>query len=385
MDKLFREFGQALGRYNGKELSATLSPVAPADDPYRLRNIWNGAGHHDAKAVIKRKIQNNSDGLAHNEVMGWTEVYYAYWKALGQILLVQDAANDGGPVSTWARVYEAWKDVLNAVHRGYTNHGFEAWTVPCLYVVGNHLRVFARRADEERKSASNYVGEASFQDDFDADSEKNQQLEDCARQLNRLFQLCLSDRTQDLTKSRKWGIYGLANLLFKTYFKLNSATLSRNILRAIAAAYKGDMPGLDKFPRSQRVTFKYYEGVMYFLEENYDERLFGPLSSCVKKGDLKAFGKVLQENEEVYIKLRIYLTVERGRDICLRNLLRKVFIAGGFEEPTEPGKAPLRKTRVPITHFTAGLRALGQKDLDLDEAECLIANMIYKSIPTIMS
>ncbi|CAK7224300.1 COP9 signalosome (CSN) subunit [Sporothrix bragantina] len=411
MDKLFREFGQAHRRYNGKELSTTLSPVAPADDPYRLRNIWNGAGHHDAKAVIKRKIQNNSDGLAHNEVMGWTEVYYAYWKALGQILLVQDASNNNGPVSTWTRVYEAWKDVLNAVHRGYTNHGFEAWTVPCLYVVGNHLRIFARRADVERTSANNYVGEASFQDDFDADSEKNQQLEDCARQLNRLFQLCLSDRTQDLAKSRKWGIYGLANLLFKTYFKLNSATLSRNILRAIAAAYKGDMPALDKFPKSQRVTFKYYEGVMYFLEENYEEaekhlteayglcythatrnkdeqllapfpnlqKLFGPLSACIKKGDLAAFGKVLQENEEVYIKLRIYLTIERGRDMCLRNLLRKVFIAGGFEESTEPGKAPLRKTRVPITHFTAGLWAMGQEDIDLDEAECLVANMIYKS------
>ena len=108
------------------------------------------------------------------------------------------------------------------------------------------------------------------------------------------------------------------------------------------------------------------------------QRLFGPLSSCIKKGDLNTFGKVLQENEDVYIKLRIYLTVERGRDICLRNLLRKVFIAGGFEEPTEPGKAPTRKTRVPITHFTAGLWAMGQQDLDLDEAECLIANMIYK-------
>lgn len=165
--------------------------------------------------------------------------------------------------------------MINAVHRGYTNHGFEAWTVPCLYVIGNHLRIFAVKADEERANATNaanhsFVGEAVFQDDFDADSEKNQQLEDCARQLNRLFQLCLSDRTQDLANSRKWGIYGLINLLFKTYFKLNSASLSRNILRALTA-YKGDMPGLDKFPKSQRVTFKYYEGVVYFLEENYAE------------------------------------------------------------------------------------------------------------------
>ena len=270
MDRLFREFGRAVTEGNGNALAATLAPLSPPDEPYRLRNIWNGAGHHDAKAVIKRKIQSNTTGIPHSEVQGWVEVFYAFWKAIGQVLLVQDGPQTNGPVSTWTRVYEAWKDVINAVHRGYTNHGFEAWTVPCLYVVGNHLRIFAVRADEERTSAANYVGEATFQDDFDADSEKNQQLEDCARQLNRLFQLCLSDRTQDITNSRKWGIYGLINLLFKTYFKLNSASLSRNILRALAA-YKGDMPGLDQFPKSQRVTFKYYEGVVYFLEENYAE------------------------------------------------------------------------------------------------------------------
>lgn len=108
------------------------------------------------------------------------------------------------------------------------------------------------------------------------------------------------------------------------------------------------------------------------------QNLFGPLTASIKQGDLDAFGQVLQSCEEEYIKLRIYLTVERGRDICLRNLLRKVFLAGGFEEPAEPGKAPMRKTRVPIAHFTAGLWAMGQDDLDMDEVECLLANMIYK-------
>lgn len=98
MDRLFREFGRAVNDGNGNALAALLAPVAPADDPHRLQNIWNGAGHHDAKAVIKRKIQNNSDALVHSEVQGWTEVYYAYWKALGQILLVQDEQNGRGPV-----------------------------------------------------------------------------------------------------------------------------------------------------------------------------------------------------------------------------------------------------------------------------------------------
>jgi hypothetical protein len=31
------------------------------------------------------------------------------------------------------------------------------------------------------------------------------------------------------------------------------------------------MPELATFPKSQQVTFKYYEGVLAFLEENYAE------------------------------------------------------------------------------------------------------------------
>lgn len=151
--------------------------------------------------------------------------------------------------------------------RGYTNHSFEAWTIPCLYMAGKHLRLFAIRSDEERNSASTENGGVTLQDDFDPESEKHQQLEDCARQLNRIFNVCLSDRAP-LADSRKWGIYYVINLLFKTYFRLNSASLSRNVLKALSA-YRGDMPPLTSFPKSQQVTFKYYEGVLSFLEENY--------------------------------------------------------------------------------------------------------------------
>jgi len=85
--------------------------------------------------------------------------------------------------------------MLNALHRGYTNHGFEAWTIPCIYVGAKNLRIFAIKADQQRNSSSTQENTGmSFQDDFDPESGKNQQLEDCARQLNRMFQLCLSDR-----------------------------------------------------------------------------------------------------------------------------------------------------------------------------------------------
>ncbi len=73
-----------------------------------------------------------------------------------------------------------------------------------------------------------------------------------------------------LEEPRKWAIYKIINLLFKTYFKLNSISLSKNILKAIQA-YRGDMPTLDVFPKAHQVTFKYYVGVIYFLEEAYEE------------------------------------------------------------------------------------------------------------------
>lgn len=110
------------------------------------------------------------------------------------------------------------------------------------------------------------------------------------------------------------------------------------------------------------------------------QELFGPLGSCIRHGDLAGFDIALAAGENEFVKRRIYLTLERGRDIALRNLLRKVFLAGGFEEAKEDA-APLRRTRIPVEEFAAAIR-LGSKSenerLENDEVECLLANMIYK-------
>jgi len=54
------------------------------------------------------------------------------------------------------------------------------------------LRIFAIKADEGAANGSGNV--TNFQDDLNPEAEKNEKLEDAARQLNRIFQLCLSDR-----------------------------------------------------------------------------------------------------------------------------------------------------------------------------------------------
>lgn len=111
------------------------------------------------------------------------------------------------------------------------------------------------------------------------------------------------------------------------------------------------------------------------------EKLFRPLCDCIKKGDLRGFDAAMTAGEEEFVKRRIYLPLERGRDIALRNLFRKVFIAGGFDEPKE-GQPPIRRTRVPVAEFAAALRIGTHADdrsrVDIDEVECLLSNLIYK-------
>ena len=105
-------------------------------------------------------------------------------------------------------------------------------------------------------------------------------------------------------------------------------------------------------------------------------QLFTPLVYAIRTGSLSDFDAALTEGEPEFVKRRIYLTLERGRDICLRNLLRKVYLASGLDEE---GK---RRTRIRVDEFGTAIR-LGERGVDgesleNDEVECLVANMIYK-------
>ncbi|KAI9762727.1 MAG: COP9 signalosome (CSN) subunit [Candelina submexicana] len=427
MDSIFEAFGQAQAIGNGNLLATTITPVSPPEDPERLHTFRNGANVFSVQHEIRDLIHANTHGmrLPKAETNAWLDVYLAYWKAIGEILTTEE----GTSRADWNKVYETWKEVANALIRGYSSGGFQAWSIPCLYVAGKYLRVFAIKADEQGRKKGPATFNPSFQDDVVGDFGKNEKLEDAARLMNRIFTLCISDRAP-LEESRKWGIYYITNLLFKTYFKLNSIGLSKNILRALQAT-RTDMPPFESFPKSHIVTFKYYVGVILFLEEDYVkaeehlteawqtchadaqknreliltylipchlltthtlpstsllrpyprlQALFTPLSHCIRRGDLAGFDAAMVAGEAEFVKRRIYLTLERGRDIALRNLFRKVFLAGGFEEAKGGGPA-VRRTRIPVSEFGAAIRVgmrEGGERMESDEVECLLANMIYK-------
>jgi hypothetical protein len=110
--------------------------------------------------------------------------------------------------------------------------------------------------------------------------------------------------------------------------------------------------------------------------------LFGDLISSIKKGDLAGFDKAFAEGEPEFVRRRVFLTLERSRDIALRNLLRKVFLAAGYEDlkDGQTEKDRIRRSRIPLSHFVTALRMAsgGGQTVEDEEVECLLANMIYK-------
>ena len=149
-------------------------------------------------------------------------------------------------------------------------------------------------------------------------------------------------------------------------------------------------------------------------------RLFRPLCLALRSGDLRAYDAALLAGEFEFIKRRIYLTLERAREICERNLLRKVRqIVSEVGFPVPPGgradneiEGELRK-RIEVNEFWAGLRVglkgfmasaqqvsggaenpavdgvddanveeAGEEleELDRDEAECILANLISRGL-----
>ncbi|KAJ5142690.1 uncharacterized protein N7515_001477 [Penicillium bovifimosum] len=427
MCSIATKFKDAYVNGSGPDLAAVLTPIGSPEDPTRLRSFHEfSSAEYISKDLSYALFHGKSLKVPKAEQTAWLDIFAAYWEAVDEILQCEDRRPNASVVT----VFNAWKKVANALIRGYSGSAcLPAWTLPCLYTVGKYLRTFAINADIE--AASRGTAGIGFQEDLSAEVEKNGNLEEAARVINRMFTLCLNDRAP-IEESRKWGIYDMTNLLFKTYFKINSVGLTKNLLRAIKAQ-SADLPPPSAFPKSQIVTYEYYVGVIHFLEENYAEAeehltwawkmchrdaiknreliltylipchlvtthtlpskallapfpklegLFRPLSNCIRKGDLVGFDQAMSAGEDEFVKRRIYLPLERGRDIALRNLFRKVYLAGGFDEPKD-GQPPIRRTRVHVNEFAAALRLGSSAErwrVDTDEVECLLSNLIYKGL-----
>lgn len=434
MSGFFADFHDAQRVGDGRLLATCVAPVNTKQQPHRLEVFGQMSNHQAISADVRYHLIQapGSVKLPKPEANAWVDLFTALWRCIKEIVSME-----AGQPGSWSNAFDAYKEVCNLLIRGYTNNGFQSWTVPCLTTTGNHLRILGIKADRETKGADTNgdVFANGFTDDIMGNNDKNAKLEQAAWVINRMFTICLSDRAE-LHESRKWGIYSTTNLLFKTYFKLNSISLTKNVIRALEAA-KEDLPPLEMFPKSHRCTFRYYRGVIDFLQENYAEAeanlsealslchrpaqrnrerilsylipthvltkdqlpkqsflsphptldsILTPIFTAIRQGNLLAFDRALSSAEPALVRRRIYLTLERTRDICMRNLFRKVFLYAGFEESKDAdGNSTgekIRRTRIKVEEFEAAMRMAyrGGEDVmvDRDEVECFLANMIYK-------
>ena len=196
MDLLARDCHQALQAYNGHQLASTISPVAPPRFLNRLESIYHSSNASSVQRDVSHALAKNAHRSLSQEdrqiLDTWSEIYVAYWHAVGALVVAQEE----GEKADWGQVYDTWKDVVNAVIRGYSTGSMDNWTLPVLYLVGRNLRKFAIRADESKKGVegSTAIDMGGIQDDIAGDFGKNVKLEDAARVLNRMFTLCISDR-----------------------------------------------------------------------------------------------------------------------------------------------------------------------------------------------
>lgn len=195
---MFNDFSRAYHEHNGPLLATVIEPRAPIHDPSRLRSFQSSIKQASIRTDLQYRLQYSPNlRLDKKEASAWIDVLVVYHRFVETLLKVEEGQirNRAANVD-WSKVYDNWKEVVNALFRGYQSNLFAAWTIPCLYVAGRYLRIFAIKADDqissqrENGNASASIGD---EDAFDPGS-KNEKLEDAARQINRIFGLCIGDR-----------------------------------------------------------------------------------------------------------------------------------------------------------------------------------------------
>lgn len=249
----------------------------------RLYDFWRATNESRVEHDIRNALAYMLSGVERGEVKSWVEVLVKFWRASDKVIKADQAQNQSRLSDQQSvAVYDAWKDLVSVFQRDIGNGTLPHWAVFTLSFVANDLRKFAIEADTQLAKAKPVTFSAGFSDDIVATTPKNQKLEEAARVFSRIFALCMSDRCEsslcsdapadpsrnpNMHESRKWAVYTIANLQFKTYFKLKTITLCKNLIKSIGA--QADMPKWDQYPKAHRVTYMYYCGVIAFLQEDY--------------------------------------------------------------------------------------------------------------------
>jgi len=277
---------------------------------------------------------------------------------------------------------------------------FELWSSPLLWKLCLDIRLMAELAS---LNSANEINNNTT-------GKKTDYFEEATRiLLSKCFQAANADRTNIMSESKKNAAMGVVNQLFHIYFKINNLKLCKNLITTIESS---GFPPLENYPLSQLITYRFFNGRLSVFNGNYkkaQQDLLFAFSKCpstsfknkrlillylvpmqleqckfpkksllekyklhqfvdivqsIKSGNIKLFNQCLTAHQNFFISKGIYLILEKLKIIVYRNLFKKVFLmnTGG--------------NKIPIGNFVAALKWMENDSVDIDETECILANLI---------
>ncbi|KAK4055163.1 COP9 signalosome (CSN) subunit [Microbotryomycetes sp. JL201] len=398
----------------------------------RLAQLFSMRDHH-AVALFQglSPLDKTLDQANPSYIQAFSKRFKGQWSAWAELAAshtqVIVALNDFRPDSVTGRArkngdmitaFQKQHELVNVLYRWLMSQANPTgWLLPLLYQACRDLKDLAQQADGQHALRG----------------EKLKELEEASRLMQKCFSACVNDRGADNRTSRKMGTYYMAVLMFKTYIKLRSTALCKNLVRGIGAA---DLAPFEAYPSSHQVAYLYYMGVFAFLREDYtdaEKNLLAALSkvhsrstrnieqvwrflgltlayyNCfcrlilnylipliLLRGVLPS-AKTLAMSERLAAVYRPFLEAFKTGNVQLYDsqlqVAEKRLMERGtylIVERAREGavRALLKKAwileakpaRMSIERFQAYYTRGTGTDIDAEEMECVIANMIYKNL-----
>jgi hypothetical protein len=98
--------------------------------------------------------------------------------------------------------------------------------------------------------------------------------------------------------------------------------------------------------------------------DKYQLDEFKPIIEGIRKGDLRTFQDGLVKYQGRFIRQGTYLLLEKCKTVCYRNLFKRIFKV-------------MDSHQISLNDVAKALKWLGMP-IDLDEVECILANLIYR-------
>jgi hypothetical protein len=196
MQAALAPFEDAYATRLSQPIAEFLSPVPPVHDPGRLYDFYRASNDDKVVGDVRYALKyNKRTRMGQKESEAWVDIIAGYWRAVKQIILADEAANQGRLESQqYLAVYDAWKDLTSSFIKHISGGALPAYAIFTLYFTANHLRKIAIKADEYLAKAKSATSMKDFSDDIVPQTARSEKLEEAARVFNRVFALCLGDR-----------------------------------------------------------------------------------------------------------------------------------------------------------------------------------------------